>query len=955
MVVDCISMDLLGHEPLKWVEMVQGDIHSRKLKMILFSGKKAWNPPEDTAVVIRYRKASGVWGEYDTMPDGSQAWELNGNTLTVSMIPQITSKPGVVMLSVVFLKEEAVLHSFSVEIRVRENIRGNCSCDVDREEGYRYLTGFLPAPETGKAGQIIQIADVDTNGKVKEVTAVDLPAGSLGGSGGYYRPVVSQTDADTMQISFVPSSGDMPAGETVEVALPAGKDGADGITPEVSIFEGVNLEDNRKKVTIRVERHLPNNIIEIQSSYVLDGAQGDPGEDGKSAYEYAQDAGYTGSESAFAAKLAEEPLRGFTSEITPQQVYDAVTAGRNVVLIYAADDVDGVIFTGFVPIVSAGIVTSSGIISEGDMAAYLNLIGIVDSGEWHFSYNMLPSADSIPEIPDALPNPNALTFTGAATGTYDGSSAVTINIPNASDGSSGETIPEYVRAEAETVARIVNQHQSNDSIVFPFLTDAHCGFYQDKTNEAPKLAGQLLGLIGKRVPFDFIANGGDIANGAWDTTREMTYGQYEDYTELTIDAHKGVPAVWVPGNHDDAPYMATADRVTQKELFTLVGRRNRLNGAVCPNGCNYGYLDLENRSLRVIYLDTDDKRSWGTIAVGAGETAPEYLNAHNLSGEQLNWLATAALDFSDKENAGLWEIVVVSHVALNISGTITDPVDGTVYSHSTENAAVILNAYKRGSSGSMIHNGSMVSYDFASVADRAAVICAVHGHNHRFCSETLTGGILSVGCPNVMNGRERVSDDGNTYSKTAGTADGTSFCVITIDRENHVVYADCVGAGYDRNFPYTTDAPAYTNQIPISTDVDGGVYNGIGYLEGYRLGSGGTPSDQNGSYLTGFIPCKTGDVVYLKNMTFQYGIDSGLTSSNQRLSFYDSGKNHIFQTNASALGGVAAGVKDDDGIWKQFTVKQTMSGTDCSGAAYFRINGSYIGADSVITVNEPVS
>lgn len=162
---------------------------------------------------------------------------------------------------------------------------------------------------------------------------------------------------------------------------------------------------------------------------IVNGKDGKDGKDGKSAYEYAQNAGYTRSESVFAAKLAEEHLLGFTSEITPQQVYDAVIAGRNVVLIYAADDVDGVIFTGFVPIVSSGIVTSSGIVSEGDMAAYLSLTGIVDSGEWRFSYNMLPSADSIPEIPDALPNPNALTFTGAVSGTYDGSDAVSVEIP----------------------------------------------------------------------------------------------------------------------------------------------------------------------------------------------------------------------------------------------------------------------------------------------------------------------------------------------------------------------------------------------------------------------------------------------------------------------------------------------------------------------------------------------
>lgn len=37
----------------------------------------------------------------------------------------------------------------------------------------------------------------------------------------------------------------------------------------------------------------------------------------------------------------------------------------------------------------------------------------------------------IPEIPTQLPNPNALTFTGAVEGTYDGSSALAVEIPSA--------------------------------------------------------------------------------------------------------------------------------------------------------------------------------------------------------------------------------------------------------------------------------------------------------------------------------------------------------------------------------------------------------------------------------------------------------------------------------------------------------------------------------------------
>ena len=70
---------------------------------------------------------------------------------------------------------------------------------------------------------------------------------------------------------------------------------------------------------------------------------GASGTDGKSAYQYAQDGGFTGTEAEFAAKLAKE-------------------------------------------------------------------------------------------IPETLPNPNALTFTGAVTGTYDGSAALSVEIPSGGGG-----------------------------------------------------------------------------------------------------------------------------------------------------------------------------------------------------------------------------------------------------------------------------------------------------------------------------------------------------------------------------------------------------------------------------------------------------------------------------------------------------------------------------------------
>lgn len=44
------------------------------------------------------------------------------------------------------------------------------------------------------------------------------------------------------------------------------------------------------------------------------------------------------------------------------------------------------------------------------------------------------------EIPSELKNPYALTFTGASSGTYDGSSAVTINIPSGDTGGTAVTV-----------------------------------------------------------------------------------------------------------------------------------------------------------------------------------------------------------------------------------------------------------------------------------------------------------------------------------------------------------------------------------------------------------------------------------------------------------------------------------------------------------------------------------
>jgi hypothetical protein len=373
-------------------------------------------------------------------------------------------------------------------------------------------------------------------------------------------------------------------------------------------------------------------------------------------------------------------------------------------------------------------------------------------------------------------------------------------------------IPDYTSIPAAELARKIHNHQNGSSITFAFLADSHC----DSTkmyNEDILQAAQALKTIDSRCPIDFIVHGGDISPGGEDTTIDKTFDDVEKYTEIMMTYNAHIPAIWCIGNHDDAPYQATAERLTQTQTYTLFGRKNLRVGAVCNYGCNYGYVDFDNQRLRVIYLDTHDKRDWGSVDhVVVDGDSPDFLNVTNISKDQLDWLATKALDFSGKQNIDEWGILVVSHAPLNQeSNSYTDPSkSSTWYWQNTINATLVLKAYEdksqvtlnnKNDDKKILPNDYSVTYDFTALDKRAKVYCLVHGHKHAYL-ESKINGFTSIGCPNVSNGRERESSNGTTYYKNNIDNEYTSFCVLTIDRENENIYADCFGAGYDREISY---------------------------------------------------------------------------------------------------------------------------------------------------------
>lgn len=158
------------------------------------------------------------------------------------------------------------------------------------------------------------------------------------------------------------------------------------------------------------------------------GDKGDKGADGKSAYQYAQDGGYTGTEAEFAAKLAQEQLTGTTNELTPTQVYDAVSAGIPVKVQHIDSEFGVFAYTAFAIAETMGVIAANTIVYYNSQYILGELFGIISTNRWGFMKTTLAQKT---DIPSALPNPNTLSFTGAVIGSYDGSAPMSVNIPSA--------------------------------------------------------------------------------------------------------------------------------------------------------------------------------------------------------------------------------------------------------------------------------------------------------------------------------------------------------------------------------------------------------------------------------------------------------------------------------------------------------------------------------------------
>lgn len=235
-----------------------------------------------------------------------------------------------------------------------------------------------------------------------------------------------------------------------------------------------------------------------------------------------------------------------------------------------------------------------------------------------------------------------------------------------------------------------------------------------------------------------------------------------------------------------------------------------------------------------------------------------------------------------------------------------------------------------------------INYASADVAVTGVTLSTSSGTVTEGNTMTLTATVLPA---NATNKSVRWSSSNTAIATVNGGV------VTAVSAGSATITVTTVDGGFTSTCTITVEATPKINQLPLSTDTDGTLYNGgQGYKSGYRLNSSGTETAASGKYVTGFIPVTLGQKVTFVNIQANTA-----AQDNNYMAFYDSSKTLL----ASCSRYVYAWYNQSGDAIKPATVDGnylatfTVTGTstyNLSNVAYFRLSANSIGSTSEIYV-----
>ena len=285
------------------------------------------------------------------------------------------------------------------------------------------------------------IKEIDSGKKIAQSVREDADAGLF--NGGWYTPSVTQTDENTLRMDFTPSKDDMPDVEHTNITLPSGGGG----TSDHSKLSNRDAADQHPMSAITgLEKALEdkqptgNYLTSEQDPTVPKWAK----QPQKPAYT-AQEVGAL-PDTTHIPSTADDVNAEPVGAVSHHNVSDAAHSDIRLLIqglserLSAVADSDDTTLDQLSEVVA--YVKSNRDLISAITTNKVSVEDIIDNLTTNAANKPLSAAQGVAlkalidaiTIPTALPNPNALTFTGAVTGRYDGSAPLELEIPSGGGG-----------------------------------------------------------------------------------------------------------------------------------------------------------------------------------------------------------------------------------------------------------------------------------------------------------------------------------------------------------------------------------------------------------------------------------------------------------------------------------------------------------------------------------------
>lgn len=569
-------------------------------------------------------------------------------------------------------------------------------------------------------------------------------------------------------------------------------------------------------------------------------------------------------------------------------------------------------------------------------------------------------------------------------------------------------IPSYVREEAMAVAEKVRAVQNSNTITCITMSDAHHygsqnDSYASQANVSNLHAMQGAKILAYALNVDFMAYCGDYTAGTSTSTVEQIKEHIKSIQDWIDEDFKGIPVFQTIGNHDTGEYSTLLDS------SYIMDEIMKADGAVYGSesiGKPY-YVDIASKKLRVISInsvqtemkdhtsdtltaqatwfanalyDVGNKSDWKIIVIShypldmggtkeIGNVLYSYktggtANGVNFSGRNLARFLCQFHGHTHCFKVAKLNRIVISNGAWTPTEFDCKRVAIPNMSYYRSNSYKDLEVYG-------VRFGEDTTYDKTAntgkdTAFTVNVIDTVNLVIHSFCYGAGIDRVISIGdtvyrsisnnLTNVTTNNSATSiEDGTSYSATLTVASNHELASITVTMGGTNITASAVSGNKITIAKVTGDivitaianaVASYTNQIPISVASGGGsVYNGTGYQNAKRIGSGGTESNNAPTFVTGFIPVSEGDVIRLggDGITFnEYGC---------MLFAYNDSFSPMAGSDYQRLGNATFGFSTAD---TGSLFKWSPIATNQKGCAYIRISAKGDGANAIVTKNEQI-